>query len=112
MLSLLTLARLMAPMAPHLAEEIAARLEPGAPLVAEQPWPEADPALLQVEEVTVAVQVNGKLRGTVSLPPGTDAETAYAAGLLEPNVARLLDGKRMVKRIHVPDRIINFVVAG
>ncbi len=110
--SMLLMARLMAPMAPHLAEEINHLLDPAAPLVAEQPWPEADPALLTVETVTVAVQVGGKLRGTVMLPPGTPADVAYAAAQAEPNVARLLEGKRVVKRIHVPDRIVNFVIAG
>jgi len=109
--SMLLLAALIAPMAPHLAEEIQHLLDPAAPLVAEQPWPVADPAMLAVETVTVAVQVSGKLRGTVQLPPGTDAETAYQAAAREPNVARLLEGKRMLKRIHVPDRIVNFVVA-
>ena len=110
--SLLTVARLIAPMAPHLAEEIGHMLDPSAPLVAEQPWPEADPALLTVETVTVAVQVGGKLRGTIALPPGTSDHDAFAAAEAEPNVARLLEGKRIVKRIYVPDRIVNFVVAG
>jgi leucyl-tRNA synthetase len=110
--SMLTMARLIAPMAPHLAETIAHLLDPAAPLVADQAWPAADPALLTVDTVTVAVQVGGKLRGTVALPPGTGAEEAYAAAQAEPNVARLLEGKRLVKRIYVPDRIINFVVAG
>lgn len=110
--SMLTMARLIAPMAPHLGEEVAALLAPGSALVADQAWPEADPALLTVDTVTVAVQVGGKLRGTVALPPGTGAEEAYAAALAEPNVARAIEGKRMVKRIYVPDRIVNFVVAG
>ena len=110
--ALLTLARLIAPMAPHLAEEIGHLLDPAAPLVAEQPWPVADPALLTVDTVTVAVQVGGKLRGTIALSPGTGAEDAYAAATAEPNVARLLEGKRIVKRIYVPDRIVNFVIAG
>ena len=110
--SMLTMARLIAPMAPHLAEEMAHLLDPASSLVADQAWPQADPALLTVDTVTVAVQVGGKLRGTVALPPGTEAEAAYAAALAEPNVARLIEGKRMVKRIYVPDRIINFVVAG
>ncbi|MGI4802481.1 MAG: leucine--tRNA ligase [Janthinobacterium lividum] len=110
--SMLTMARLIAPMAPHLAEEMAHLLDSASSLVADQAWPQADPALLMVDTVTVAVQVGGKLRGTVALPPGTEAEAAYAAALAEPNVARLIEGKRMVKRIYVPDRIINFVVAG
>ena len=109
---MLLFARLIAPIAPHLAEEVQALLTPGAPLVALQPWPEADPALVAVEQVTVAVQVGGKLRGTVSLPPGTAAEPAIEAALAEPNVARALEGKRIVKRIYVPDRIVSFVVSG
>ena len=87
-------------------------LDGAAPLVAEQPWPVFDPAMLVVDTVTVAVQVGGKLRGTVALAPGTAAEAAYAAAMAEPNVARLLEGKRIVKQIYVPDRIVNFVVAG
>ena len=110
--AVLTLARLMAPMAPHLAEEVQHLLDPGALLVAEQAWPEADPALLVVETVTLAVQIMGKLRGTIAVAPGMDAAAAFAAAEAEPNVARLLEGRRVVKRIHVPDRIVNFVVAG
>ncbi len=110
--SMATMARLIAPMAPHLAEEIAHILDPAAPLVANQGWPDADPAMLAVDTVTVAVQVGGKLRGTVALPPGTGAEEAYLAAAAEPNVARLLEGRRLVKRIYVPDRIVNFVVGG
>ena len=108
-----TVARLLAPMAPHLAEEIGSMLDPGrAALVCDLPWPEADPALLAVETVTLAVQVMGKLRATVALPPGADAAAAYAAAEADPNVQRALEGRRVVKRIHVPDRIVNFVVAG
>ena len=111
--AVLLLARLAAPMMPHLAEEVHALLEPGAAqLVAEMPWPEADPALVAVDEVTLAVQVGGKLRGTIRLPPGTGADAAIQAAESEPNVARLLAGRRIIKRIHVPDRIVNFVVAG
>jgi len=68
--------------------------------------------MLVIDEVRVAVQVGGKLRGTVVLAPGASAEVAYAAAEAEPNVARLLEGKRIVKRVYVPDRIINYVVAG
>jgi leucyl-tRNA synthetase len=106
-------ARLIAPMTPHLAEEIHARLHPGATqLVVEQPWPEADPALVVAESVTIAVQIMGKLRGTVEVPPGAGEATVLAAAAAEPNVARLLAGKRIVKRVYVPNRIVNFVLAG
>ena len=108
----ITLARLVAPMMPHLAEELQALLEPKAPrLIAEQPWPEADPALLVRDQVTIAVQVLGKLRGTVTLAPGRAEAEVAARALAEPNIAKALAGKRIVKQIFVPDRIINFVIA-
>ena len=106
------LARLIAPMMPHLAEEVYHRKNPNAAtLVADLPWPEADPDLLTAETVTIAVQVMGRLRGTISVPPDAPRDTNIAAAKAEPNVARALVGKRIVKEIYVPDRIINFVVA-
>ena len=103
--------RLLAPFIPHLAEEMHAALHPGSDrLVAELPWPEADPELVKKDRATLAVQVMGKLRGTIELPVGQDADAAFAAALAEPAIARALEGKAIVKRIHVPDRIINFVV--
>jgi len=106
------LTRLIGPMMPHLAEEIHARLYPGAPLVAELPWPEADPALVAAETVTIAVQVMGKLRGTISVSPDSPRDANVAAAKAEANVARALAGKRIAKEIYVPNRIINFVLAG
>jgi leucyl-tRNA synthetase len=107
------MARLASPMMPHLAEEIHARLFPGSlRLIAELPWPEADPALLVAESVTIAVQVMGKLRGTIEAAPDAPADTVIAAAEADPNVAKALEGKRIVKRVHVPNRIVNFVVAG
>jgi len=105
-------ARLSAPMMPHLAEEILSRLRPDGPLVAGLPWPKADAALAEAETVTIAVQVMGKLRGTVGVTPGAAEAEVVAAAEAEPNVARALEGKRIVKRIYVPGRIVNFVVAG
>ncbi len=107
------LARLSAPMMPHLAEEVVRLLHPDASdLVADLAWPEADPALLVVDRVTIAVQIMGKLRGTIAMPPDAPADAVIAAAAAEANVARALDGKRIVKRIHVPNRIVNFVIAG
>ena len=106
-------ARLISPAMPHLAEEIFARLNPGsAELVAEMPWPEADTALAAAELVTIAVQVLGKLRGTVAMPPESAEADVLRAAAEETNVARLLEGKRIVKRVYVPNRIVNFVIAG
>jgi leucyl-tRNA synthetase len=108
-----TLARLSAPMMPHLAEEVLACLHPlGTPLVAELPWPEAEAELLIADSVTIAVQIMGKLRGTVAMPPDAPADAVIAAAAAEPHVAHALEGKRIVRRIHVPNRIVNFVIAG
>ncbi|MDE7540198.1 leucine--tRNA ligase [Gluconobacter sphaericus] len=103
---------LTAPMMPHLAEDMMAVLEPGSALVVERPWPEAEEEWLAVQSVTIGVQILGKLRGTIEVPPNAPREEVLAAAKSEPNVARLLEGKRLVKEIHVPNRIVNFVVAG
>ena len=107
------LARLSAPMMPHLAEEVYALLQPDrAQLVAELPWPEADPDLLTADSVTIAVQVMGKLRGTITAAPDAPQQATIAAAKAEFNVARALEGKRIVKEIYVPNRVVNFVIAG
>jgi leucyl-tRNA synthetase len=105
-----TIARLVSPMMPHLAEELWSMLRPGAGLVALLPWPEHDPALTAAETVTIAVQVMGKLRGTVTVPAGADEATVLAAAEAEENVARALAGRKIKKRIHVPGRVVNFVL--
>jgi leucyl-tRNA synthetase len=102
------IARLVAPMMPHLGEEVFAKLRPDAGLVALQPWPKADPALLVQDEVTMALQVNGKLRGTMTVPAGQSAEANTAIALQ--TLSTVLAGQNIVKKIHVPDRIVNFVV--
>ncbi|HEY4252439.1 MAG TPA: leucine--tRNA ligase [Roseomonas sp.] len=104
------LARLCAPAMPHLAETLNAMLDPGALLVAEMPWPEADPALLKAESVTLAVQVLGKLRATIEVAVDADEETVFRLAEAEENVQRAIAGKPIRKRIHVPGRIVNFVV--
>jgi leucyl-tRNA synthetase len=105
-----TLARLVSPMMPHLAEEMYSRMHPdGATLVADLPWPEADPDMLVAESVTIAVQVMGKLRATIVCPPNAGEAANTAAAMQEPNVQRALEGKQIRKTIYVPDRIINFV---
>jgi leucyl-tRNA synthetase len=102
------LVRLVAPMAPHLAEEAWAAMG-NIGLVADAEWPQADPDLLVEEEVTVAVQVNGKLRDTLTAPKGTARETLEEMALASDKVARLLDGKPPRKVIVVPDRLVNVV---
>ena len=100
---------LVAPMAPHLAEE-AWTLLGGGGLVVDQPWPTYHPALLVDDQVTVAVQVNGKLRDTLTAPRGLEREALQAMALSAEKIARLLDGSEPRKVIVVPDRLVNIVL--
>jgi leucyl-tRNA synthetase len=102
------LPRLISPMAPHLAEECWAELG-GEGLVAEAAWPAHDPSLLVDDQVTLAIQVNGKLRDTISVPRGLDRADAEALALASDKVRRQLDGAAPRKVIVVPDRLVNIV---
>ena len=104
-----TVVRLIGPMMPHLAEELWQALGHET-LLADTPWPEADPALVKEESVTVAVQVNGKLRGTLQLARDVAREEAEAAALALPTVAAATKGQPVRKIIVVPNRVINVVV--
>ena len=104
-----TLVRLIAPMLPHLAEEAWAAMGHDG-LVADAPWPEADPALLIDDEVTIAVQVNGKLRDTITVAKGTPKDALEALAMASANVVRTLDGATPKKIVVVPDRLVNVVV--
>ena len=106
-----TVARLASPMMPHLAEELWSLLRPGeTALVAELPWPVADAELLRAATATLAVQVLGKLRGTIEVPVDADDATVFAAAEAEVNVQRAIAGRPIRKRIHVAGRVVNFVV--
>jgi len=103
------LVRMLAPMMPHLGEELWAALG-HTTLLVDTPWPEADAALATEDSATVAVQVNGKLRATLHLPRDMAQDEAQAAALADPNVQRAMDGKPPRKVIVVPNRVINVVV--
>jgi leucyl-tRNA synthetase len=104
-----TLAQLMAPMVPHLAEEVWQMLG-GAGFVVEAPWPEADPALLEEATVTLPIQINGKRRAEISVPKEAGKEAVEAEVLAHPAVLRALGGGSPRKLIVVPGRIVNVVV--
>jgi leucyl-tRNA synthetase len=103
------LVTMLNPMMPHLAEELWQRLGHGE-MLAESPWPAADPALLVEDQVTIAVQVNGKMRAKLDLPRDADEDAVRQAALEQQNVQRLIAGKPLRKVIVVPNRIVNIVV--
>ncbi|MBV8977623.1 MAG: leucine--tRNA ligase, partial [Alphaproteobacteria bacterium] len=103
-----TLVLLVAPMMPHLAESCWQALG-HASLAVDTPWPKADAALIRSDTVTIAVQVNGKRRGEITVAADADEESVKAAALAEDGVARFLDGKAPKRIIVVPHRIVNIV---
>jgi len=106
-----TFTLLLAPLAPHAAEELWEVLGHGETL-AYEPWPTFDPALLKDEKVEVPVQVNGKLRSRVVVAADLDRDGLEAAARAEPKVAALLAGREVKKVVVVPGKLVNFVVAG
>ena len=109
---LLTLVKLVGPFAPHLGDECWERLG-GSPtrggFLLEAAWPSYDDALTIDERVTVGVQVDGKLRGSVELARDASEDEARAAALAIPNVAKHLEGRALKKLIYKPGRIIGIV---
>ena len=103
-----TLLLLVSPMVPHVAEEAWATAGNDG-LIADAVWPTVDPAMLVDDEVTIAVQVNGKLRDTLVFPKGAPKDEVEAAALASEKIVRLLEGKPPRKVIVVPDRLVNIV---
>ena len=104
-----TLTRLLAPIAPHIAEEMWHQLGHDS-LLSSSPWPEYDEKWLTVATIDMPVQVNGKLRGTLVIAPDSDSEDIKAKALAIESVQKHMDGKTPKKVIVVPNRIINVVV--
>lgn len=105
-----TFVQMINPMMPHLAEELWEELDHKTPLT-QTPWPKADPALLENDTVTLAVQVNGKMRATITLPASADQKTAETEALAQESVKAAIEGKSVKKIIVVPGRIVNVVAA-
>ena len=104
-----TVVLLIGPMMPHLAEELWEELGHDVP-VAETAWPAADASLLVEDSVTIGVQVNGKMRGTIELPRDSSQESAQQAAFDLDTVAKAIAAKPVRKVIFVPNRIINVLV--
>ncbi|MDJ0786376.1 MAG: class I tRNA ligase family protein, partial [Myxococcota bacterium] len=100
---------LLAPFAPHLAEELWQQLGHTTSLALEA-WPEADASRLSVETLTLAVQVNGKRRAEIEVPVDADEDAIRALALAADNVSRHLEGKEPRRVIVVPGRLVNVVV--
>ena len=103
-----TAASLIFPFAPHTGAEVYELLT--GDRVWEQPWPAADPELLERDVVVVAVQVNGKLRDRIEAPQDASRDQLESLARERPNVARHLDGHDVAKVVVVPGRLVNFVV--
>jgi len=103
--------RLLAPFGPHLAEELWRKLG-NTETIAYAAWPEHDPAMLVEDTVTMAIQVNGKLRATLELPRGASQEDVQTAAFADERVKRFVEAGTIKKVIHVKDKLLNVVVAG
>jgi leucyl-tRNA synthetase len=102
-------ALLLAPLAPHLAEELWQQLG-HAESLAYEPWPEHDPQYLVAETLVVAVQINGKLRAKIEVPADADEDAVLGLANEDENVSRHLEGAVVRRAIYVPGRIVNFVL--
>ncbi len=102
---------MVAPFAPHMAEELWQRLGHEGSIFDGANWPAYDPAKCAEQQARVAVQVNGRVRGTVSVPVGADRDAVVAVAMNEPNVARHMEGMDVRRIVHIQDRLLNFVVA-
>jgi leucyl-tRNA synthetase len=106
-LQILTL--MLAPFAPYLAQELWEE-QGGEGPVFKQPWPDFDPDLGRAAEVEIVVQINGKVRARLIVPPGTDAMGLTAIAEDDEKIQALVKDKTVVKVIAVPDKLINLVV--
>jgi leucyl-tRNA synthetase len=101
---------MVAPFCPHIAEELWSRLGHEESIFQGANWPAFDAGRAMAVKATLAVQVNGKVRGTIEVAPGISEEEALRLAREEPNVARHLDGQTIRRVIYVPDRLLNLVV--
>ena len=104
------LCQMLAPFAPHIANEMYCQLNGDDKRLDDIEWPKYDEQYLVTSTIKIAVQVNGKLRGEVEVSVDADKETIIEQALAQPNVVRFTDGKEIIKQIYVPGKILNLVV--
>ena len=100
---------ILSPYAPHLAEELHARLG-GTESLAFKAWPKWDPEALETRSIEIAIQVQGKLRASISVPKSIEKEALLELAKAHEKVQRYLEGMQIVKEIVVPGRLVNLVV--
>jgi leucyl-tRNA synthetase len=100
---------MLAPIAPHITEELWQKLKPGSRSIHQQPWPEYDESLVAEEMVTLVVQVNGKVRDRLEMPAGTNKAETERLALAAPKVQNYMEGKQIRKVVVVPERLVNIV---
>jgi leucyl-tRNA synthetase len=105
------LAIMMAPLAPHLGEELWNKMG-YAGSVFHQTWPQYDPKALVEDRVEIAMQINGRLRGTVKIPRGCDEETAANLAAEIDSYKKYIGASNIRKRIYIKDKLISFVTGG
>jgi leucyl-tRNA synthetase len=101
---------LLNPVTPHIAHTLWQALGHGETLIEDQPWPKADPAALVRDSLTIAVQVNGKLRATIEVAASAGKDEVERLAFAEPKVAEFVGGNVPKKVIVVPGKIVNIVV--
>ena len=104
-----TLLQLLAPFAPHMADELWEQ-QGFEGMATTSQWPVYDESKTVASEVTIAVQVGGKLKTTVTVPTGSDQEAVLAVVTADAKIAKLMEGKEIVKVIHVPDKLVNLIL--
>ena len=100
---------MLAPIAPHITEELWEKIKPGCGSIHQQAWPEYDESMIVEDMVTLVIQVNGKLRDRLEMPAGTSKEEAEQSALAAPKVQSYLEGRQIRKVIVVPERLVNIV---
>ena len=100
---------MLAPIAPHITEELWEKIKPGSGSIHQQTWPEYEESLIVEDMVTLVIQVNGKVRDRLEMPAGTSKEEAEQSALAAPKVQSYLEGRQIRKVIVVPERLVNIV---